>query len=75
MLPKYKRGPKNLIVILREQVHAFKPKEKLFAMDSFHLFAKKKNKKQNKKAFEMGLGFLLPFLFWLAYLKFHILRV
>jgi hypothetical protein len=42
-------------------------------MDSFHLFAKKKNKEQNKKAFEMGLGFLLPFLFWLAYFKFHIL--
>jgi hypothetical protein len=23
----------------------------------------------------MGLGFLLPSLFWLAYLKFHILRI
>jgi hypothetical protein len=76
MLPKYKGGPKNLIVILQEQVRTFKPNKKLFAMDSFHLFAKKKKTKRKKeKTFEMGLGFLLPSLFWLAYLKFHILRI
>ncbi len=57
MLPKYKGGPKNLIVILQEQVRTFKPNKKLFAMDSFHLFAKKKNKKKKRKNIWNGFRF------------------